>query len=88
MNQIRLLDAAIRDLAKLAKPVAQRIVRRLRWPGENFEDINPEPLKGDLSAFYKLRVGDYRILYDIQHTSQEIVIHAVGHRRDIYRRKE
>ncbi|MBF2049492.1 MAG: type II toxin-antitoxin system RelE family toxin [Leptolyngbya sp. IPPAS B-1204] len=40
--------------------------------------------QGDLSDFYKLRIGDYRVIYDLDSPSQTIVIMRVGHRREIY----
>jgi mRNA interferase RelE/StbE len=84
MYQIRILDAAARDLARLDPAVARRIVHRIRWFAENLDDIKPEVLEGDLAGFFKLRVGDYRIVYEILHSEQMIVIHLVGHRREIY----
>jgi len=84
--RIRILDAAARDLAKLDKPIARRIVRRINWLAENLDDLQPEALTGDLSGFFKLRAGDYRILYELLRDEQTIVIHLIGHRREIYRR--
>lgn len=88
MYQIQILEAAKQDLAKLPKSVAQRVISRIRWLGKNIDNINLEPLKGDLSRFYKLRMGDYRILYEILHKEQMIVIHIIGHRKDIYQRQK
>ena len=34
---------------------------------------------------YRLKVGTYRILYDIKDDAQSIILRRVGHRRDIYR---
>lgn len=50
MYTIRLLKPADRALGRLDKAVATRVVRRLRWLAENFELINPEPLKGRLQG--------------------------------------
>lgn len=85
MYQIRILDAATRDLAKLDAPVARRIVNRVRWLAENLDEIKLEALTGDLAGLYKLRVGDYRVVYEILHSEQAIIVHLVGHRREIYR---
>jgi mRNA interferase RelE/StbE len=63
--RIRILDAATRELARLDKPVGRRIVERIRWLAMNLEDIKPEAFTGDLSGLYKLRVGDYRVIYEI-----------------------
>ena len=87
MYHIHILDAATRELARLDKPVGRRVVERIRWLAANLDDLNPETLTGDLAGFYKLRVGDYRVLYEILHDEQTIVIHKIGHRREVYRRR-
>jgi mRNA interferase RelE/StbE len=86
MYQIRILDAAARDLGRLDSAVARRIVNRIRWLAENLDDVKPEALTGDLSGLYKLRVGDHRVVYEILHSEHVIVIHLIGHRREIYRK--
>ena len=86
MYQIRILDAAARDLARLDPAVGHRIVNRIRWLAENLDDVRPEALTGDLAGFYKLRIGDHRVVYEILHSYQMIVIHLIGHRREIYRK--
>ena len=48
MYRIRILDAATRELARLDKPVGRRVVERIRWLAANLDDLNPEPLTGDL----------------------------------------
>ena len=85
LYQVRLLDAAYQELAKLDKPVAQRIAKRLNWLAENFDLIKPLPLTGNLAGFYKLRVGDYRIIYEALHDEDVLLIHLIGHRREVYR---
>ena len=84
--RVRTLAAAARDLARLDKPVRYRVAERLKWLTENLDNIRPEPLVGDLLGLCKLRVGDYRVVYQILYDEQTILIHAVGHRRDIYRK--
>lgn len=83
MYTVRILKAAARDLERLDQPVARRIAERVRWLAENIERIQPIPLKGGLAGLYKLREGDYRILYEILRKEKVVVIHAVGHRRSI-----
>jgi mRNA interferase RelE/StbE len=87
MYRIRILDDAARELEALDRPAGRRVVKRIRWLAANLDDLAPEPLTGDLEGFCKLRVGDYRVLYEILHQEQTIVIHQVGHRREIYRRR-
>jgi mRNA interferase RelE/StbE len=83
--RIRILKAAARELERLDKSFARRVAERINWLAANLDDIRPRPFTGDLAGFYKFRIGDYRIIYEILHDEQVIVIHEIGHRRDIYR---
>jgi mRNA interferase RelE/StbE len=84
---IRVLDEASRELARLDKPVGRRIAERINWLAANLDSIRPEALTGDLMGLYKLRVGDYRVIYEVIRNEKTVVIHAVGHRREIYRKR-
>jgi mRNA interferase RelE/StbE len=84
---IRVLEEASRELARLDKPVGRRIAERINWLAANLDSIRPEALTGDLIGLYKLRVGDYRVIYEVIRNEKTIVIHAVGHRREIYRKR-
>jgi mRNA interferase RelE/StbE len=84
---IRVLEGARQDLAALDRTIAARIVSRTRWLAAHASEIQPEPLTGDLAGLFKLRVGAYRVIDEILGGEGIIVIHAVGHRRDIYRRR-
>ena len=86
MFQVRIQDSAERELAHLDKQIARRIAERIRWLAANMSSIKPEALSGELSGFCKLRVGDYRVVYEILHSDQLIVVHLIGHRRDVYKR--
>ncbi len=82
-----LFSATARDrLKRLDKPIAQRILDRIKWLGEHFADIEPEALSGELRAFYKFRVGPYRIIYTANRPEQSLTIHFIGHRREVYKR--
>jgi mRNA interferase RelE/StbE len=83
--EVRFLAAALQDLSVLDASVIRRVVNRVERLVSNWEHIQPEPLSGDLSSLYKLRVGDYRILYQILSDEEAILIHQIGHRRDVYR---
>ena len=87
MYRIHILQAATHELERLDKPMARRIAERINWLAENLDNIRPEPLIGELSGFYKFRVGDYRIIYEILQSEQIVVIHEIGHRREIYRKR-
>ncbi len=87
MYTIQLLKPASRGLERLDKAVATRVVRRLRWLAEHLDSISPEPLKGRLRGLYKLCEGDYRVAYEILRGERVIIVHLIGHRREIYKLK-
>ena len=72
------------DLAHLDAPIAQRVLKKLRWLAENFEAIKPEALTGQWEGMFKLTVGDYRVLYTFDKTTQDLIVHFVKHRREVY----
>jgi mRNA interferase RelE/StbE len=49
------------------------------------DEVKPQPLTGGLGGLYKFRAGDYRVIDEILREERTILIHAVGHRREIYR---
>jgi mRNA interferase RelE/StbE len=87
MYSVRVLKAAARELERLDKAIARRVVQRIQWLADNLQSINPVGLKGDLSGLYKLREGDYRIIYQILRKEKVILIHSIGHRREVYGQK-
>jgi len=58
-------EDAIKDLKKLDKQVAQRILKKIDWLSDNFERVIPEPLVGQFKGTFKLRIGDWRVVYTI-----------------------
>jgi len=85
MYEVHFTPTALDDLARLDKVMAQRALQRLHWLAEHFESLKPQPLKGPWRGVFKLRVGDYRILYTIQHDQRRIIVLFVRHRREIYK---
>ena len=83
MVTIEWTEAAIGDLEKLDRQVARRILRKLEWFSKNFVRVIPEPLSGAWKGVYKLRVGNWRVIYTLE--GNTVVIQAIGHRREIYR---
>jgi mRNA interferase RelE/StbE len=83
--RVRFLDSAKRDLKRLDKAISRRIIERIEWLAFNLEDVTLEQLSSNLAGLYKLRAGDYRIIYQILHDEQTLLIHEIGHRREIYK---
>lgn len=79
-------EVKTRDVATLNRDVAKRIQRAI----ENRLTIEPqrygEPLRRTLKGYWKLRVGDYRVVFRI--VKNEVWIFAIMHRRDVYERIE
>lgn len=73
------------SLASLDKEIAQRVLDKLKWLIQNIEFISPLPLHGKYSGLFKLKVGDWRVIYEIDYGKRVINVHKVGHRREIYK---
>jgi len=74
-------------LARFDETIVKRIIERIRWLAENLNNIKPNALKGDLTGLYKLREGDYRIIYEVIRKEKVLLIHSIGHRREVYQKK-
>jgi mRNA interferase RelE/StbE len=73
------------DISRLDKTVAQNVANKIDWLAQSIEYIIPAPLKGQFKGKYKLRVGDWRVIYSFEHSSRIITIYAVRHRREVYK---
>ena len=85
MLSIEWTESAIEDLKKLDKPISRRVLTRITWFSSNFERVIPEPLTGEFKGTFKLRIGDWRVVYTVE--GKTILIQFIGHRRDIYKTK-
>jgi mRNA interferase RelE/StbE len=83
LPKVEWTDDAIEDLEKLSKAIAKRTLNKITWLSNNFNIIIPEALSGDFAGMFKLRVGDWRVIYTIE--NEIIVIQAIGHRREVYK---
>lgn len=79
-------ERAVRQLRALPQPTALTILRALTPLGSD-----PRRLDADIKKLeghedrYRLRVGDYRVIYEIADGRLLILVVGVGHRREIYR---
>ena len=74
-----------KEIDKLPKNVQESIIEGLLTLKENSRP--PNSLKMKNSQGYRLRMGDYRVLYDINDQNQTVTLRRVGHRKNIYRGK-
>jgi len=87
--RIEVSDSAAKQLRKLDPQVARRILTFLRDRIAPLDDprILGEALRGkDLGDFWKYRVGDWRIIANLDDGVMLITVIRLGNRRDIYRR--
>ena len=84
MYDLEIKEEGERDLDRLDKPTARRIAKKIAWLAANFDELNAETLKGEWARFFKLRVGDYRVMYKVLHAEKRIEIYRVRHRREVY----
>ncbi len=85
--QVEFSRAALSGLSRLDKQVAQRILDRIKWLSLHIDDVNHKALTGYLRGEYKLRVGDYRVVYELRHEVKSLTIRFIAHRSEVYRLK-
>lgn len=85
MYHTEFASTALADLRRLDKSIAQRILNKIRWLASNLRELTPESLVGEWEGTYKLRVGDYRVIYTLNHVETQMTILFVKHRREVYK---
>ncbi len=76
---------AARQLESLPKTVIERLDRVILSLASIPRPPGTKRLRGKLHEGWRVRVGDYRILYKIDDDAREVSIFDIGHRRDVYR---
>jgi mRNA interferase RelE/StbE len=86
--KIDLSSNALKQLRKLDKPIANRILKFLRDRIEKLDDPRKvgERLQGPLGDFWKYRVGDYRVICSLQDDKLVVWVVRIGHRGEVYSR--
>ena len=82
---IELRPAARRDLNDLPRDILPRISRKIDSLAGNPRPPGVEKLSGSEDS-YRVRVGDYRILYEIRDKALLVVVVRIRHRREAYRK--
>ena len=85
--EISLTATAQADIRALGGKMQSRILNKLEWMGANATHIHHQSLEGQQwGGLLKYRVGNYRIIYQLDADNQQLTILKVGHRRDVYKR--
>ena len=86
MFKIEFLKDAYEEFKKLDKPIQKRIKEKLDILAKNPDALkrNIKPLKGSYTDLYRLRIGNYRVIYKMEKEKLLILIVRVAHRREVY----
>ena len=82
--RIKVQRSAAKTIEKIPKLDRKRIGKKIDSLAKRLPSADTTKMKGN-NPFHKVRVGDYRIVYEIQDDVLLILIVKVGHRKDIYR---
>ena len=82
---VEFLPSAQRELTALPKDVQRRIASRIDALREDPRPSGARQLQGE-DHLYRLRVGDYRVIYSIEGRRLVVVVVKIGHRREVYRK--
>lgn len=82
--QVLITPSAKRQLESLPEQARNRIDKRILSLGDNPRPHGSGALEG-VTGLYRIRVGDYRIIYKIQDTNMVVLVVRIGHRREVYR---
>lgn len=76
---------ALRELRKLDKPLARRVLKAVTKLGSNPRPPGVRALTGQPPGTMRLRIGDYRVVYVIQDHLILVTVVRLAHRREVYR---
>jgi len=85
--KVKFTVEAEEDLDKLDKQIRERVIEKILWLRENFDQIIPLPLGGRWQGLFKLRIGDWRVIYEVEDLKKQITIHRIDKRDKIYKRR-
>ena len=84
MYRITFKRSAQKELTEIPKPFNQNIVTSIDKLAENPRPDGVKKLKGEYNA-YRIRVGDYRIIYTLEDIIKIVEIQRIRHRKDAYK---
>jgi mRNA interferase RelE/StbE len=82
--EVLIEHGAERDLRRLPTEIAGRVVTALKALGENPYPVGSRKITGSRSD-WRIRVGDYRAIYEVEQNNRTVRIMRIRHRREVYR---
>jgi mRNA interferase RelE/StbE len=81
---VNITDEALKELSDVPRPIQKRIydiVARLeKWPAVS----GAKPLRGDLQGSFRIRTGDYRVVFNVSVDGQTVKVWKIGYRGSVY----
>ena len=74
-----------KDLRPLPKSIVARIMKHIEGLSDDPFPDGTAKLAGTEQT-YRIRVGDYRVIYGVDKATKQVTVHYVRHRREVYRR--
>ena len=84
LYSVQLLPSAQKDLDRFDGNLLSRLEKAILGLYDNARPHNCEKLNGGGSR-WRLRIGDYRILYEIDESRKVVKVYRIAHRREVYR---
>jgi len=81
---VRIKASAAKELAAVNAPERRRLVEAIDRLG--IDPLRGAALKGNLTGLRRIRVGDYRVVYELRQQELIVLVVRVAHRREVYRR--
>jgi mRNA interferase RelE/StbE len=76
--------SAEREFEKLPTQVIRRIGKAIDTLSKNPRPVGSKKLEGQKESLWRIRIGDYRVIYLVEDVIKIVEIRRVGHRKDIY----
>jgi mRNA interferase RelE/StbE len=82
--RVEVKEKALKELARLQPDIGRRVLSAIESLASNPRPVQSHKLRESQSSF-RLRDGDYRVLYQIDDDVKYVIVFKVGHRREVYR---
>ena len=88
MYKIKITPTFDKDIKKLNRQIAKRIVEKIEWLARHPELLRSsiKHMPKDLEGLQKYRVGDWRVLFWVDRQKKEMTLYGVDHRGAIYKK--
>jgi mRNA interferase RelE/StbE len=84
LYKINFKKSVYKDLRGISKSIVPKIIDEIELLAENLFPANSRQLVGATKT-YRIRIGDYRVIYIVDSEDREIEIQIIAHRKDVYR---